>query len=306
MPTNYPTSLDDGTSIPNPTGANTQNSPDHASMHSNTGDAAKALEAKVGTGAATPVANRFLTGTGTGTSDWSKVTPAGTVVGTTDSQTLTNKTLTSPTINTATIANPTITADSIAEFTGANGVSIDGVNLKDGTVNTSNAVVTASIAANAVTQAKVAAGFAVQVVDTLTNAVDTTTTLIPQDNTIPQSSEGKNFMSVTITPKATANKLVIEAVLFGSHSVATDIAVALFQDAGTSAIAAVSVYQPTATGRLTIPISHSMTAGTIVATTFRINAGSPAAGTTTFNGASSASLYGAITKSYIRVTEYTA
>lgn len=55
-------------------------------------------------------------------------------------QTLTNKTLTSPTINTATIANPTLTVDSIAEYTGANGVTIDGLNIKDSALNTSNSV----------------------------------------------------------------------------------------------------------------------------------------------------------------------
>lgn len=52
----------------------------------------------------------------------------------TGSQTLTNKTLTSPTINTPTITNPTITVDTIAEFSTGNGVSVDGVLLKDGFV----------------------------------------------------------------------------------------------------------------------------------------------------------------------------
>ena len=56
------------------------------------------------------------------------------------SQTLTSKTLTSPTINTPTITNPTITVDTISEFTGANGVTIDGLNIKDGALNTINSV----------------------------------------------------------------------------------------------------------------------------------------------------------------------
>lgn len=156
MATNYPVSLDDATTIPNPTGGQTQNSPDHASMHSNTGDGLKAVQAKIGTGAATPVSSRLLTGTGTGTSDWSKVSPTGTIVGNTDVQTLTNKTLTSPVINTATIANPTLTTDTVSEYTAANGVTIDGVNLKDGALNTNNSVVTANITNLAVTSAKIA------------------------------------------------------------------------------------------------------------------------------------------------------
>jgi len=51
------------------------------------------------------------------------------------SQTLTSKTLTAPTIT-----NPTLTVDTISEFTSANGVTIDGLNIKDGALNTNNSV----------------------------------------------------------------------------------------------------------------------------------------------------------------------
>lgn len=60
------------------------------------------------------------------------------------SQTLTSKTLTSPTINTATIVNPTLTTDTVSEYTGANGVTVDGLNVKDGKLNTADSVVTAN------------------------------------------------------------------------------------------------------------------------------------------------------------------
>lgn len=73
-------------------------------------------------------------------------------------QTLTNKTLTSPTITTPTINNPTLNTDTVSEFTGANGVTIDGVNLKDGALNTNNSVVTANITDSAVTPAKLQSG----------------------------------------------------------------------------------------------------------------------------------------------------
>ena len=59
-------------------------------------------------------------------------------------QTFTNKTLTSPAITGGTIANSTITVDAIGEFSAANGVTIDGLNIKDGKLNTANSVVTAS------------------------------------------------------------------------------------------------------------------------------------------------------------------
>lgn len=95
--------------------------------------------------------------TGTYTLGGTPTLPAS-VVTLTGSQTLTNKTLTSPAINTATISNPTITVDSISEFTAANGVSIDSLNIKDGKLNTNNSVVTTNITDDAVTPAKLVAG----------------------------------------------------------------------------------------------------------------------------------------------------
>ena len=49
-----------------------------------------------------------------------------------------------------------------------------------------------------------------------------------------------------------------------------------------------------------------MTAGTTSATTFRVRAGLNSAGTTTFNGASSARYYGGTLASSITIKEYTA
>jgi hypothetical protein len=102
---NYPTSLD---SFANPSSSDTTAAVDHAAQHADANDAIEALEAKLGISASTPTLGKLLRGTGVGSSAWDKDAPSGTIVGTTDSQTLTNKTLTSPTINTAIINNPTL------------------------------------------------------------------------------------------------------------------------------------------------------------------------------------------------------
>jgi len=81
-----------------------------------------------------------------------------TLVGIGTTQTLTNKTLTSPVINTATISNPTLTVDTVSEYSAANGVTVDGLNIKDAVLNTNNSVVTANITDAAVTPAKLMAG----------------------------------------------------------------------------------------------------------------------------------------------------
>jgi hypothetical protein len=100
-----------------------------------------------------------LSGTlsGTYTLGGSPTFPA-TVVLTTATQTLTGKTLTAPTISGGSISNTTIAVDAISEFTAANGVTIDGVNLKDGTINTANAVITSSILPGAITPATLQSG----------------------------------------------------------------------------------------------------------------------------------------------------
>lgn len=73
-----------------------------------------------------------------------------TVVTTTASQTLTNKTLTAPSITGGSIDNTTITVDSISGHTTSTIVSVGGVQMNNGTIGTSGAVTTTSIAAGAV------------------------------------------------------------------------------------------------------------------------------------------------------------
>lgn len=102
-------------------------------------------------GDATKQAQFQLSGITTGNTRTLTVPDASlTIVGTATTQTLTNKTLTSPTITGGTIDNTTITVDSISGHSTSTIVTVGGVQMNNGTIGTSGAVVSASIAAGAV------------------------------------------------------------------------------------------------------------------------------------------------------------
>ena len=147
------------------------------------------------------------------------------------------------------------------------------------------------------------AGAVVQVLNTQTGAVATGTTVIPRDDTLPQSTEGTSVFSLAITPTNASNILDIQVVLFGSCSVVSDIIAALFQDAGASAIAVASSYATTTLGVMCVVLRYRMTAGTTSSTTFSVRAGPMTAGTLTINGAAAGRYYGGAFTSSITITE---
>ncbi len=141
-----------------------------------------------------------------------------------------------------------------------------------------------ALGVGSITATKVAVGMPVQMVATNSATQATGTGVIPSDDTIPQITEGDQYMTQAITPKSATNILVIETIIHCSFSVTASIIVALFQDSTANALAANSVFQQTGTGRVTLTLSHTMVAGTTSATTFRARAGGSTAGTFTLNG----------------------
>jgi hypothetical protein len=135
----------------------------------------------------------------------------------------------------------------------------------------------------------------------------TGTTQMPNDDSIPQSTEGTQFMTKAITPKATTNILVIEASLLLGFNADVSVAnqtVALFQDSTANALAATSTWFPVSGGTLTIPLKHVMLAGTTSSTTFKIRSGNENAGTTRINGVGGARRFGGVAASVLSITEY--
>ena len=148
-------------------------------------------------------------------------------------------------------------------------------------------------------------GTVIQVVGNVTGAVATGTTTVPYDDTIPQNTEGDQYLSQAITPTSAANILEIEAspILSTAAGGNTSMAVSLFQDATAGALATVNSQTTASQIAANQRLLHKMVSGTTSATTFKIRGGTQTAGTTSFNGDGGARKYGGALVSNIYITE---
>lgn len=137
-----------------------------------------------------------------------------------------------------------------------------------------------------------------------TGAVSSAATTVPFDDTIPQSTEGDQYMSQAITPVAAANLL---KVAWGAHltnsAAPNNMVAALFRDSGADAVAATALTLSTASYMLFLAGAYAVLAGSTAATTMKVRAGGSAAGTTTFNGQVGSRLLGGVLDSYLEVEE---
>lgn len=145
-------------------------------------------------------------------------------------------------------------------------------------------------------------GGVIQVQLNQTGAYASGTTQLPMDDTIPQITEGDQYMTQAITPGSAANALAVESMWIGSSGVSAQFTVALFQDATANALAATAHTSADEDYQL-YPLDHMMLALTSSSTTLRIRAGANGAGTTEFNGRSGGRQLGGVMGSYLKVSE---
>jgi hypothetical protein len=128
---------------------------------------------------------------------------------------------------------------------------------------------------------------------------DSGSTAFPIDDTTPQNDEGDEFLSLAITPKKSANLLVIEVVVHISNgAITTWLAAALFKDSDVNAISSSAEFQSAADGGVVLSWRHERTAGSTAAQTFAVRCGA-STDTTVFNNA----LFNGTLASSIRITE---
>lgn len=146
-------------------------------------------------------------------------------------------------------------------------------------------------------------GQVLQIVNYQTGAVANGSTATPNDDTVPQITEGNEYMTLAITPKSATSKLVIVSQAYISPSGKDWVTMALFQNSTANALAAQQIYSNEVNGSMPLLLSHYMTSGTTSSTTFRIRIGSAIPVTLTFNGVSAVRKLGGAMSSFITITE---
>jgi hypothetical protein len=145
-------------------------------------------------------------------------------------------------------------------------------------------------------------GQLVQPVQTLTTATTSGSTALPFDDTIPQITEGDQYLSQAITPTSAANLLQADWVLHFGAASAVAVTTALFQDATAAALTAGGTYL--AANPLRSPMTHTMLAGTTSSTTLKVRAGTAGGATLKMNAQDNATrVYGGVCTSSIAIRE---
>lgn len=147
-------------------------------------------------------------------------------------------------------------------------------------------------------------GDVVQVIESGTVSMTTGSTLIPADDTIPQSTEGNQYFSQAITPVSASHVLRFSSAVNGSLSTGSNaLVMALFKDSDANALAASWQNGVAAGAFFGCVFNYAMLSGTTSSTTFKIRAGPISAGTYTLNGVGGARFMGGVAYSNFQITE---
>jgi hypothetical protein len=142
-------------------------------------------------------------------------------------------------------------------------------------------------------------GDIVQRVHNAVSAYATGSTVIPLDDTIPQITEGDQYMTQAITPTSAINKLRIAYHGWYNLPNAHTSIIALFQDATANAIASVSAY---GVNPIIGSLVHIMTAGSTSTTTFSIRIGGTL-DSVQFNGWNGGRMFGGVSNNTLEIEE---
>jgi hypothetical protein len=177
------------------------------------------------------------------------------------------------------------------------------------TVDGSSGTTLTTNGSGTVTWETLSGGKLIQEVSNSTSSYIQVNAAIPDDDTIPQKTEGREIITCSITPTSSTNILLIEVNSYFAGSMASlyPASGAIFQDDTSNAISATRLCYSTAINQSFI-IRHRMVSGTTSATTFKLRFGtSTAQSTTAINGGSTpANVFGGVSSCIITIQEYKA
>jgi hypothetical protein len=164
-------------------------------------------------------------------------------------------------------------------------------------------VTTANIADASVTAAKVADGAVVQVVSSTVATVTAVSVVIPADDTIPQSTEGYELLTATITPNSSTNKILVQFSGFcASPNTGFSASHVLFR--GSTAINVMGTSHSVANSLTPVFIQHLDSPASGSALTYSVRVG-PSSGTANFayNSNGGTRRYGGAASAVLTLTE---
>jgi hypothetical protein len=207
-------------------------------------------------------------------------------------------------INGNTISSSNSNGDLILTPNGTGDLVLDGVNWPQADGSADQVLKTDGAGQTSWATISTLTGDIVQIVEATDTTGATTTALMNLDNTIPQNTEGTEFITQAITPTDSSNTLLIEfwSPLIGNLSTAYFGLAALFQDSTADAL--VGAVCNTGYSSSAISIKYKMTAGTTSSTTFKIRFGTTnASGAAAMNILGGGGLFSTAGRAYLRITE---
>lgn len=139
--------------------------------------------------------------------------------------------------------------------------------------------------------------------ETTTHTKSSTT--IPLDDTIPQSTEGVEILTGTITPSSTSSKIRVRVVVPVASPTGEGVTVALFRDSVANALCAVASSEGVSPGPEGVPLAYEYAPGSASAITLKVRVGSSGGGDFGVNGdkAPGTRIYGGVSRATMIIEE---
>ena len=124
----------------------------------------------------------------------------------------------------------------------------------------------------------------------------------PDDDTIPQITEGTEFYTLVYTPKVIGSKLVIRSIMTTQLSVDNATAIGIYKSDVADALG-MSWLHPRSTGGNNIVCEATFVTTSLLPITFSVRAGGVISGTVVINGLGLSRKFGGAFRSGLSVTE---